>query len=49
MVEQTTPFSLATISSRVQVRAVLEVPAGTVKRLGVKPGDRIRNVIFGNL
>lgn len=49
VVEQTTPFSLATISSRVQVRAVLEVPAGTVKRLGVKPGDRIRNVIFGNL
>lgn len=49
VVERTTPFSLATISSRVEVRAVLEVAAGTVKRLGVKQGDRIRNVIFGNL
>ena len=47
--EKTTPFSLNTITSRGAVRAVLEVPAGTARRIGLKSGDRIRNVIFGNL
>lgn len=47
--ERTTPFSLATISSNGPVRSVLEVPAGTAKRIGLKRGDRVRNLIFGNL
>ena len=47
--ERTTPFSLDTIASRGPVRAVLEVSAGTAKRIGLKAGDRVRNVIFGNL
>lgn len=46
--ERTTPFSEAQISSRVPVRAVLEVPAGTAQRLSIRPGDRVRNVTFGN-
>jgi uncharacterized membrane protein (UPF0127 family) len=46
--ERTVPFSEAIISSQVPVRAVLEVPAGTVQRLGIRVGDRVRNMIFGN-
>jgi hypothetical protein len=46
--ERTTPFSEAVISSRVPARAVLEVNAGTVRRIGLRVGDRVRNVIFGN-
>lgn len=49
LAERTVPFSLNTISSRGEVRAVLEVPAGTAKRIGLKIGDRVRNIIFGNL
>jgi uncharacterized membrane protein (UPF0127 family) len=46
--ERTTPFSEAIISSRVPVRAVLEVNAGVARRIGLRRGDRVRNVIFGN-
>ena len=42
----TTPESLAVIESAGPVRAVLEVPAGTAARLGVKPGDRVEHRIF---
>lgn len=35
------PLSEAVISSKVPVRAVLEVPAGTAARLGLAPGDRV--------
>lgn len=42
----TEPFSLETIASRVPVRAVLEVNAGTAERLGVRPGDQVRHPIF---
>ncbi len=42
----TTPESLAVIESAGSVRAVLEVPAGTVARLGIKPGDRVEHRIF---
>ncbi|HRK95741.1 MAG TPA: DUF192 domain-containing protein [Rhodospirillales bacterium] len=45
--QDTEPFSLETIASRVPVRAVLEVNAGTAERLGVRPGDRVRHPIFG--
>lgn len=46
--ENTKPFSENTISSRRPVRFVLEVAAGTVRRLAVKPGDRVRNVLLGD-
>lgn len=39
-----TPLSEATISSRGAVRFVLEVNAGTAKRLGWKAGDTVRHV-----
>jgi uncharacterized membrane protein (UPF0127 family) len=44
--ENTTPQSEATISSGVPVKAVLEVVAGTSKRLGIAPGDRVAHRIF---
>jgi uncharacterized membrane protein (UPF0127 family) len=44
--ERTTPLSLETIASRVPVRAVLEVNAGTVAALGIRKGDRVHHPIF---
>ena len=38
-----TPLSETIIASGAPVRAVLEVPAGTASRLGIKPGDRVRS------
>lgn len=46
--EWAVPLSLAVISSGVPVRAVLEVNAGTVARLGLKPGDRVFYRAFGS-
>src|SRR3546814_13522615 len=40
IVKRAVPHSLATISSRGKVRAVLELNGGTVDRLGIRPGDR---------
>jgi uncharacterized protein len=37
----TTPYSLSVISSEGPVRWVLELNAGTSKRLGISPGDRL--------
>jgi len=42
------PLDETTIPSRGPVRAVLELPAGTARRLGIKPGDRVRHTAFGN-
>lgn len=42
----TEPHSLATISSNGDVTGVLEVPAGTSRRLGIRPGDRVTHPIF---
>lgn len=39
--EDTVPLSEATVPSRAPVRFVFEVVAGTTKRLGIKPGDRV--------
>lgn len=36
------PFSLEPIPSNGPVIAVLEVPAGTARRIGLAPGDRVR-------
>jgi uncharacterized membrane protein (UPF0127 family) len=44
--ENTTPLSEATISSGAPVKAVLEVVAGTARRLGIAAGDRVAHRIF---
>ncbi len=43
---QTTPLSEAIISSGAPVSAVLEIAGGAAKRLGIKPGDRVRHPAF---
>jgi uncharacterized membrane protein (UPF0127 family) len=48
LVEGTEPYSLETIESREPVAAVLEVAAGVGRKLGLKPGARIRHGFFGN-
>jgi uncharacterized membrane protein (UPF0127 family) len=42
----TEPLSTRTISSGEPVNGVLEVPAGTAARLGIKPGDRVEHPMF---
>jgi len=44
--ENTTPLSERIISSGGRVRGVLEVIAGTAKRLGIAPGDRVAHPLF---
>jgi uncharacterized membrane protein (UPF0127 family) len=44
--ENTVPLSETTISSGAPVKAVLEVVAGTARRLGIAPGDRVAHRIF---
>ena len=44
--ENTVPLSEALVSSGGPVRAVLEVIAGTAKKLGIAPGDRVAHPIF---
>ncbi len=41
------PGSLDAISSKVAVRGVLELNGGTVSRLGIARGDKVRHEIFG--
>ncbi len=48
VIENTDPFSTRLLSSLVPIRGVLELNAGSVDRLGIKLGDRIRHAIFGN-
>lgn len=45
--ENTTPLSEAIIASPFPVRGVLEVVAGTAKKLGIRPGDRVAHRWFG--
>jgi uncharacterized membrane protein (UPF0127 family) len=44
--ENTVPLSEALVSSGGPVRAVLEVVAGTAKKLGIAAGDRVKHPIF---
>ncbi len=44
--QDTVPQSLDTISVQEPVRGVLELAAGTVKRLGLRPNDRVYHRIF---
>lgn len=46
IVENATPYSIDIISSQVPVVAVLEVNAGTAKRLGIKQGDKLHHPVF---
>ena len=45
--ENTQPLSERLVPSGGRVRAVLEVIAGTCKKLGIAPGDRVKHPIFG--
>ena len=47
IIENTRPFSMETIGTTEIVSGVLEVRAGTVQRLGIRLGDRVRHQIFG--
>ncbi len=44
--ENTTPFSLARISSGEPVRAVVELNAGQVEKHGIQIGDRVNHTAF---
>ncbi|HKY85699.1 MAG TPA: DUF192 domain-containing protein [Pseudorhodoplanes sp.] len=44
--ENTTPLSESIIPSGGPVRGVLEVIAGTARKFGIKPGDRVAHPIF---
>ena len=46
--ENTTPHSLESIPSAGPVLAVLELNAGTARRLGFKPGDRVVHPLFSD-
>jgi uncharacterized membrane protein (UPF0127 family) len=46
--ENTVPHSERRVDPRQLVQAVLELPAGTVERLNIKTGDRVRHQIFEN-
>lgn len=45
--EDTEPLSLTPIPSGEPVRAVLELNAGTARRLAIRAGDRVHHPIFG--
>jgi uncharacterized membrane protein (UPF0127 family) len=44
--ENTEPLSERMVPSNGSVRAVLEVVAGTTRKLGIAPGDRVAHPIF---
>ena len=46
--QRTVPLSLTPVRSRGKVLAVLELNSGTASHLGIKPGDEVRNEVFGN-
>jgi uncharacterized membrane protein (UPF0127 family) len=46
--ERAVPMSVANIVSKVPVKAVLELNGGTVARLGIKVGDKVRAAAFNN-
>ena len=43
------PLSTDTVPSEFPVRAVLEINGGSAKLLGIKPGDKVKHPIFGNV
>jgi len=49
IVERTTPESLKTISANTLVLGVIELNAGTVERLKIRPGAQVMHAAFGTL
>ena len=47
--ENAEPHSEAIIDSRGPIDYVLELNGGTVKRLGIRPGNRVRNALMDSL
>ena len=45
--EDATPLSTRSIASGVDVRYVLELPAGTARRLGITRGSKVKHRIIG--
>jgi uncharacterized membrane protein (UPF0127 family) len=45
--EHTTPLSTRSVESGVDVRYVLELPAGTAQRIGIVHGSRVKHAIIG--
>ena len=45
--ENTEPLSTKIISSQGLAKGVLEVPAGTAQKYGIRPGDRVGHPLFG--
>ena len=45
--ENTEPMSDRLVPSGGPIRAVLEVIAGTARKLGIAPGDRVNGAMFG--
>ncbi len=48
IVENATPHADTLVGPKRPVRAVLEIPGGSVARLGIKIGDTVHHKIFGN-
>jgi uncharacterized membrane protein (UPF0127 family) len=46
IVENARPQSLRLIDPGMPVRGVIELNAGVVKELGIKPGDKVQHAIF---
>ena len=46
--QNTEPLSTKIIASHGLARAVLEVPAGTAQKYGIRPGDRVGHPLFGS-
>ena len=46
--ENTEPMSTKIISSQGIAKGVLEVPAGTAQKYGIRPGDRVSHPLFGS-
>ena len=46
--QRAVPQSDQTIAAAAPVRVVIELNGGTAERLGIQPGDRVLNPIFGN-
>lgn len=46
--ENAVPQSTEIIRTQADVKAIVELNAGTVKRLGLTPGDSIRHAVFGD-
>lgn len=42
------PGSLRTVAPGFGAAAVLQIPGGQATALGIKPGDKVKNKIFGN-